>query len=163
MPSGEGIDGLAQRRLGTGLEHFGMDDLPFVAIGLELARYGAHGVERQLLLRPAGIVEEGQRDGVAVAVGGEDPRRAAAGGGTTVKRRDVDDHHPAEQSRAGGGGADPVDGSGGQMKGEIHRAGQPEPGQRLSDAGADPPERLDFREQGVEDFGTHSTSSLRAA
>ena len=57
---GQGIDALAKRDLGrpARIEHLRMDDLPLVAIGLELAGHGARLVQRELLLRPARIVEE---------------------------------------------------------------------------------------------------------
>ena len=154
---GQAIDRLAKRDLAglRGLQHLGMDDLPLVSPGIELADDGALLVQRQLLLRPGRVVEEGQGQRVVVAVAGKDAKRRLARTGPDLDRRDVEHDDPPEQRRAGGGRSNPIDRPGRQMIGKIDRPREVEPGQRLGDARPNALQRLDFGEQGIEDVGPH--------
>ena len=56
----------------------------------------------------------------------------------------------------------PVDGPDREMKGEIDGAGQAEPGETLGNPRANALERLDFREQGIEQVGAHRAADPSA-
>ena len=136
-----------------------MDDLPFVAIGFELARHGARLAQRQLLLRPAGIVEIDQRDRVA---GGCRRRRSASARGPSAARAcrtgsgrrsrcarsatasSARRAHPLDRSRSADGRARSID-----------PASMPSLASSLATLRPDALQRLDLGEQGIEDFGPH--------
>ena len=138
-----------------------MNDLPLVAIGIEPAGDDRCLADRQLLLRPAGIVEIDQSDGVTGRIRRENahwPPPALA----TFEWRQFENDDPTEQGGAGGGRLHPLDGPGRQMEGEVDCAGNFQPLQELGDLRADPGQRLDLGEQWIEEFGTHLAHYVRS-
>ncbi len=158
---GQRIDRLAQRQLGFGArrQNLGMDDLPFLAIGFELAGDGFRHAHRQLFLRPAGIVEVDQADRVARAVRGKHPQRPPARARfAQLERRQLENDIVPEQRRARRGRAHPLDRPGRQMIKQVNGAGQAELREQFPDLRPDALQRLDLGEQRIEDFGAHGPS-----
>ena len=112
-PFGQRIDRLADRRLRplARLGDLGVDDLPLVAIGFELARNDARLAHRAAAFRPARIVEKDEADRVAVRIGREHAQSAR--GPTAISRvsNGVTSRITiaAEQSRAAAGARTPFD------------------------------------------------------
>ncbi len=166
QPLGQRIDRLAdhRRRPLPRLGDLGVDDLPFVAVLLELARHDPLRAFRQAALRPAGIVEIDEADHIPVAVGGEDPHRPAAPAAfARIERSQFEDHVAAEQRGGRGGRLDPLDRAGRQMIEQIDDPGQVEPRQEPGDLRSHALQPLDLREQRIEDVRAHARLlSLRA-
>ena len=154
---GQRVNRFAKRQVGDlgGIDDFGMNDLPLVAVTVEPTGDDLGLAERKLLLRPAGIIEIGERDDVAGLVRGIDPVRPPPARASGIERRHIEDDVAPDQRLACRIGANALDGAGGQVKQEVDGAGQSQPGERLGNARTDALQRLDFDEQWIEQVGTH--------
>jgi hypothetical protein len=155
---GQRIDRLADGRRGPlpRLAHLGMDDLPLVAISFELARHDALLADRQAALRPAGVVEIDEADGVAVGIRCENSRRPASGAVLASQGgRELEDDVAAKKRGARSGCVHPFDRAGRQVIKHVDDAGQVDPLERPRDLRPDTLQHLDFGEERIEDIRAH--------
>ncbi len=141
-----------------------MDDLPLVAISLELPCNRPLSADRQALLRPAGIVEIDEAYRVFVGIGREDPHRAPPRPGLArLERRQVDDDVRSEQVRCRRPRRDPLDDACRQMVEEVDNPGDVQPLQKPGDLGPHTLQRLDLREQWIEDVRAHQRTPINSS
>ena len=145
------------------LGNFRMDDLPLVAIRLELARNDALLSHREAALRPARIVEIDQADRVPVLIRGEHAHRSAAGSVLAgLIGCKFQNHVVAEQGGARRRSLDAFDGPGRKMVQHIDHAGQVEALEQLGDLRPHAFQNLRLGEQWIEGFRAHCGFGLQA-